>query len=320
MNSPTQPSSPAKEPFVLAGPPSGNGDGGPNRMTDGARRVAESRTRRPDETRVGGSRRAFLRAACRVLASALAIMSPRDVAWALCFPDSKVSFLSPARGTSIHPAARPHPPLVGLRTRRRGCPFPGHPAGALAAVVRVTLRGVRRRQERRGGGRGSPPHQIPPQDGHASRRDYLRPRRGSVRPLGAAFWGAGLTVFHGFGAATGSMANLAISNAVTTVVLVPAILLGGVPRVGQAAEGPVPPACLGSGPRRHGHGGGRGTRVRSTPRGPRRLAGPPVHAHSAAHLGGSPPPTTTAAKACRNAGRPTSCPRVCSSAPPCSRR
>ena len=46
-------------------------------------------------------------------------------------------------------------------------------------------------------------------------------------PFGAAFWGASFTLSYGFGTQYWSeWLNLGISNAVTTVVLVPAFLLG----------------------------------------------------------------------------------------------
>jgi PAS domain S-box-containing protein len=48
-----------------------------------------------------------------------------------------------------------------------------------------------------------------------------------IVPFGTAFWGAGLTIFHHFGTHYWvEWRNLGISNAVTTIVLLPAILLG----------------------------------------------------------------------------------------------
>ena len=84
----------------------------------------------------------------------------------------------------MHPAARPHPALVGLRTGRRQRSFSGDPAGALAAVVRIDLRGVRRGEMRLGRGGDSHPDQISPQGDHPSRLDSLRPYRSGAR----SFW------------------------------------------------------------------------------------------------------------------------------------
>ena len=85
------------------------------------------------------------------------------------FPrQQSLALFSPARGSALHPAARPHSALVGLRTRRRQRSFSGDPAGALAAVVRINLRGVRRCEMRLGSGGDSHPDQVSPQGDHAS--------------------------------------------------------------------------------------------------------------------------------------------------------
>ena len=88
-----------------------------------------------------------------------------------------------ARGAALHPAARPHPALVGLRARRGRRSFSGDPAGGLAAVVHVDRRGVRRCQVRRGSGGDSPSDHVSPQGDHASSRDSLRRHRSSARSL-----------------------------------------------------------------------------------------------------------------------------------------
>jgi hypothetical protein len=81
---------------------------------------------------------ASLRTLCCVLASAVCYYVATQVAWALRFPDSKVSLFSPARGSSFYSSARPHSALVGLRTRRRERPFSRYPTGALAALYALT--------------------------------------------------------------------------------------------------------------------------------------------------------------------------------------
>src|SRR4029077_11136139 len=56
-------------------------------------------------------------------------------------------------------------------------------------------------------------------------------------PFGTAFWGAALTVFHGFSHYYWiEWRNLGISNAVTAVVLVPALLLGALRLIGRTPK------------------------------------------------------------------------------------
>ena len=117
----------------------------------------------------GRSAGASLRTVCYVLASTVCYYVATQIAWALTFPrQQSLTLFSPARGSALHPAARPHSALVGLRTRRRQRSFSGDPAGALAAVVRIDLRGVRRCEMRLGSGGDSHSDQVSPQGDHAS--------------------------------------------------------------------------------------------------------------------------------------------------------
>ena len=177
----------------------------------------------------GRSVGAWLRTACCVLASAACYYVATQIAWVLCFPDSKVSLFFPPHAVLIvHSAARPHPALVGLCARGRGRPFPGDPAGALADGVRLALRGVRRRAECVAAAAGirflirSPLKAITLRDAIVFVLVAV-----VLVPFGTAFWGASFTVSYGFGTRYWiEWRNLGISNAVTAVVLVPAFLLG----------------------------------------------------------------------------------------------
>ena len=177
--------------------------------------------------------------------------------------------LPAARSPAVHSPARPHAALVGLRARRRERPFPGDPAGGLAAGVRADLRGVRRRQVRRGGG-GVRLLIKSPLKALTLRDAVLFVLVAVVLvPFGTAFWGAALTVSHGFGTHYWiEWRNLGVSNAVTTVVLVPAFCWGALP-VRPAPEGPVLPTRAGGGPCRCVDGGDRCILVfDQTPAGP----------------------------------------------------
>jgi signal transduction histidine kinase len=170
----------------------------------------------------------FLRAFCGVLASAVCYYVATRIAWALCFPDSKVSLFFPPHAVllsilllvptrhwwaytlaavSAHFLATQQahwPPLYALHCEF----FDAVKATAAAAGIRILIK---------------------------SHLKALTLRDAVVFvlvavvlvPFGAAFWGAALTLFHGFGTRFWiEWRNLAISNAVTTVVLVPALLLG----------------------------------------------------------------------------------------------
>ena len=91
--------------------------------------------------------------------------------------------LSAARGPRFHPAARPHPALVGLHAGRRLQSLLRHAAGALAASLCAAMRGVRCREERPGGRRHSPVHQVAVPSHQPSRSHHLRPDRGDHRSV-----------------------------------------------------------------------------------------------------------------------------------------
>ena len=109
-----------------------------------------------------------------------------------------------------------------------------------------------------------------------------------IVPFGTAFWGAAFTVSNHFGTHYWiEWRNLSISNGVTAIVLVPAILIG-VHRLStkgiKAAPGRILEACCPCrGPSR-----GRIRRLRSVACGTGHFARAPLCAHSPAHLGGPP--------------------------------
>ena len=106
-------------------------------------------------------------------------------------------------------------------------------------------------------------------------------------PFGTAFWGS-FTVSYGFSTQYWvEWRNLGISNAVTTVVLVPAFLLGAHYLFLRRRE-PCPPARAGSGSRRCVHGSARHIRIRSNAGGSQHFARALICADSSAHLGGAP--------------------------------
>src|SRR6476620_3809295 len=133
--------------------------------------VAESRTRGSDKRRTRGTLRRGMaphgvlrpgehRQLLRRHADRLVADFPRQ---------QSLTVFPPAGGSALHPAARPHWALVGLRAGRRQRSFSGgDPAGALAAVVRIELRGFRRCEMRLGSGRDSHSDQISPRRDHAS--------------------------------------------------------------------------------------------------------------------------------------------------------
>ena len=84
------------------------------------------------------------RTALWVLLSGVAYYLATQIAWALCFPNSKVSLFFPPHAVLVSdPAARPHPALVGLHARRHRRSSSGHAAGTLAILVLITVRGFR---------------------------------------------------------------------------------------------------------------------------------------------------------------------------------
>ena len=176
----------------------------------------------------GRSAGASLRTVCCVLASAVCYYVATQIAWALCFPDSKVSLFFPPHAVLlcilllvptrhwwayVLAAASAHflatqqahwPPLYALHCEA----FDAVQNVAAAAGIRILIK--------------SPLKAI-------TLRDAILFVLIAVVlvPFGTAFWGASFTVSYGFGTHYWiEWRNLGISNAVTTVVLVPALLLG----------------------------------------------------------------------------------------------
>jgi PAS domain S-box-containing protein len=165
---------------------------------------------------------------CFVLASAVLYYISTRIAWVLCFPDSKVSLFFPphavllsilllvptrhwwayvlaAVSTHFVATQQAHWPLGYALTCEV---FDAVKCVLAAAGVRLLIK--------------SPVTAI-------TRRDAILFVLIAVVlvPFGAALWGASFTVSYGFGASYWiEWRNLGISNAVTTVVLTPAILLG----------------------------------------------------------------------------------------------
>jgi PAS domain S-box-containing protein len=163
-----------------------------------------------------------------VLATGVCYYAATQIAWALCFPDSKVSLFFPPHAVLVSillmvptrhwwayvlTAASTHflatqqaqwPPLYALHCEA----FDAVKGVAAAAGIRSFIK--------------SPLTAL-------TLRDALIFVLIAVVlvPFGTAFWGAALTVSNGFGTRFWiEWRNLGISNAVTTVVLIPALLLG----------------------------------------------------------------------------------------------
>jgi|KBSMisStaDraftv2_1062788.scaffolds.fasta_scaffold04075_9 two-component system, LuxR family, sensor kinase FixL len=176
----------------------------------------------------GGSAGRPLRTLCGVLASTVSYYVATQIAWTLTFPDSKVSLFFPPQAVllcillvvpirhwwiyvlaavSVHFMATQQagwPPLYALNCEA----FDAVKCVSAAAVVRSLIK--------------SPLNAI-------TLRDAVLFVLFAVVlvPFGTAFWGASFTVSYGFGTQYWvEWRNLGISNAVTTVVLVPAFLLG----------------------------------------------------------------------------------------------
>ena len=167
-------------------------------------------------------------------------------------------------------------------------PLPGDAAGELAAAVRVDLRGFRRGADCRDSGGDSRADQVPLNA--ITLRDAILFVLIAVVlvPFGTAFWGASFTVSYGFGTSYWiEWRNLGISNAVTTVVLVPASCWVRTICSSDARER-VPETGAGSGPRRCVYGGAGNLRIRSDVRGSQHVAALSLYADSPAHLGGAP--------------------------------
>ena len=213
---------------VPGSPRSGREEGGPG-LIDAQReellnRGLAAQVNAGPERRLG----AFLRTVCCVLASAVCYYVATQIAWVLCFPDSKVSLFFPphavllsilllvptrhwwaytlaAAGVHFLATRQAHwPPLYALHCEA----FDAVKSVSAAAGVRLLIQ--------------SPLKAL-------TLRDAILfvVIAAVLVPFGTAFWGAALTVSHGFGIRFWiEWRNLGVSNAVTTVVLVPAILLG----------------------------------------------------------------------------------------------
>ncbi len=179
--------------------------------------------------REGRSGGASLRTLCYVLASTVSYYVATQIAWSLTFPDSKVSLFFPPQAVllcilllvptghwwayvlaaaSVHFLAATQqahwPPLYALNCEA----FDAVKCVSAAAGIRILIK--------------SPLEAI-------TLRDSILFVLIAVVfvPFGTAFWGASFTVSYGFGTQYWiEWRNLGISNAVTTVVLVPAFLLG----------------------------------------------------------------------------------------------
>ena len=176
----------------------------------------------------GRSTVASLRTVSYILASTVSYYIATQIAWALTFPDSKVSLFFPPQAVLlcilllvptrhwwayVLPAVSAHfmatqqahwPPMYALTCEV----FDAVKCVSAAAGIRILIT--------------SPLRVI-------TLRDSILFVLIAVVlvPFGAAFWGASFTVSYGFGTQYWiEWRNLGISNAVTTVVLVPAFLLG----------------------------------------------------------------------------------------------
>src|SRR5688572_24517270 len=187
--------------------------------------VAAARISARPEARSAG---ASLRTVFFVLASAVSYYGATQIAWALTFRESKVSLFFPPQAVLlcilllvptrhwwayVLAAASAHflatqqadwPPLYALTCEA----FDAVKCVSAAVGVRILIK--------------SPLKAI-------TLRDAILFVLTAVVlvPFGTAFWGASFTVSYGFGSQYWiEWRNLGISNAVTTVVLVPALLLG----------------------------------------------------------------------------------------------
>jgi PAS domain S-box-containing protein len=177
------------------------------------------------QARSGG---AFVRTALGIVASAACYYVATQIAWALCFPDSKVSLffpphavlvsillLVPARQWAAYTLAAVSAHFVATQQAHWPTMYALHcevfdavQNVATAAGIRILIK--------------SPLKAL-------TLRDAINFILVAVVivPFGTAFWGAAFTVSNGFGTRYWiEWLNLGISNAVTAVVLVPASLLG----------------------------------------------------------------------------------------------
>ena len=175
----------------------------------------------------GRSAAPWLRTACGILASTVSYYVATQIAWALTFPESKVSLFFPPHAVllgilllvptrhwwayvlaavSAHFLATQQahwPPMYALTCEA----FDAVKCVSAAAGIRVLIT--------------SPVKSITLRDAIVFVLVAV-----VVVPFGTAFWGASFTVSYGFGTRYWvEWRNLGISNAVTTVVLMPVLLL-----------------------------------------------------------------------------------------------
>ena len=197
-------------------------------MVSATRNVLEAAAARIGARAEGRSAVASLRTVSYVLASTVSYYVATQIAWALTFPDSKVSLFFPPQAVLlcilllvptrhwwayVLAAASAHflatqqahwPPLYTLTCEA----FDAVKCVLAAAGIRVLIK--------------SPLKAITLRDATLFVLIAV-----VLVPFGTAFWGASFTVSYGFGTRYWvEWRNLGISNAVTTVVLVPALLLG----------------------------------------------------------------------------------------------
>ena len=214
----------------------------------------------PEGRSVGAS----LRTMGYVLAGAACYYVATQIAWALTFPDSKVSLFFPPHAVLLSilllvptrhwwayvlAAASAHflatqqahwPPMYALTCEA----FDAVKCVAAAAGIRILIK--------------SPIQAI-------TLRDAIRFVLVAVVlvPFGTAFWGASFTVSYGYGADYWiEWRNLGISNAVTAVVLLPVFLLGAHHLFVRRPRALSLPARAGSGSRRCVYGGAGNLRIR----------------------------------------------------------
>ncbi len=169
----------------------------------------------------------FLRIAFQVLLTGVAYYVTTEIAWALCFPNSKVSLLFPPHAVLVvilllvptrhwwayvlatvvahfMAAQQAHwPPLYALHCEA----FDAAQNVLTAAGIRFFIK--------------SPLEKITLRDAMVFVLIAV-----IIVPFGTAFWGAAFTISNGFGTRYWvEWRNLGISNGVTAVVLVPALLL-----------------------------------------------------------------------------------------------
>ena len=241
MNTAMQPSPPAKARSVPSSPTSGAQEADPAQGTD-ARREEPPNGQLAVQMNAGATGRsgAFFRTLCCVLASAAFYYVATQIAWALCFPDSKVSLFFPPHAVLVSillvvptrhwwaytlAAASAHflatqqadwPPLYALHCEA----FDAVQNVGTAAGLRIFIR--------------SPLKALTLHDAITFVLIAV-----VFCPFVTAFWGAAFTVSNGFGTHYWiEWRNLGISNAVTSVVLVPALLLGAYHLVVERPKAP----------------------------------------------------------------------------------